>query len=91
MRMSTMDKPRGDTIRYMRPPLLLTRPRQRCAVRCRVLCGARRCAMRCGVVWWELSSRFADVRCRVHAVMVAADERVLTTARVGVINAHHNA
>jgi len=47
--------------------------------------------MRCGVVWWELSSRFADVRCRVHAVMVAADERVLTTARVGVINAHHNA
>ena len=60
--MSTMDKPRGDTIRYMRPPLLLTCPRQRCAVRCRVLCGARRCAMRCGVVWWELSSRFADVR-----------------------------
>jgi hypothetical protein len=55
-----------------------------CALRCAVRGGVP-----CGVVWWELSSRFADVRCRVHAVLVAADERVLTSARVGVINNRH--
>ena len=60
MRMSTMDKPRGDTIRYMRPPLLLTCPRQRCAVRCRVpVRGARRpepavvpCGVVCNMLLW---------------------------------------